>query len=283
LFAAGLGLVVLALSLAINFATDGRFLANTVFANLNPFAFDKVNQHVRYMLIASGQLILVLAIAARKAIRGPATTLFIYLGLSLAVLAVTAPKIGSDSNYQIEVTLLLILCTCVSLQALDFYSLCRKHSRSWVTLLQMPLVVYIVLNLRIFVPTVVTRIVHEQQFRSQVAALERSIGRESRVLSTEIDAMVHLRGRIEVEPLIYKLLVAAGRVDPEPLRRELAGTSFAAVVLYQDVRYNSFDHDLEMPTLPDTQIAAIREHYRLTEHIPGPYLNGIYVYKPADR
>ncbi len=60
----------------------------------------------------------------------------------------------------------------------------------------------------------------------------------------------------------------------------MAEGRFAAVVLYEDVALKTRDRDLEMPTLPDAQIAEIREHYRLAEHIPGPYLHGVYVYKP---
>ena len=280
LFGAGLGSAVLAATLAINVATQGRFLSDTLYANLNPFAIEKLDQHVRYLLIASGQLILILVLGLRKAIRGP---LFIYLALSTSILALTAPKIGSDSNYQIEFTVLLILCACLSLHALDFFALCRSRSRTFVTLLQLPLAIHVVLNLRIFEGTVAARILHEQLFRSQAAALERVIGDNGRVLSTDMDLMVHLRGRIEAEPLIYKLLVAGGRIDPEPLRRELAETRFPAIVLYENVQRELRDRDPELPTLPDQQLAAIRENYVLAEHIPGPYLNGIYVYKPIGR
>lgn len=279
-FAAGLGAAALLLSLVINAATGGRFLADTVFANLNPFAAEKLNPHIRYLLIAAGQLILILIAGARKAVRGPARGLFLYLALALCVLALTAPKIGSDSNYQIESTVLLTVCAVVTLHALRFFELCRGRSRTWITLLQLPLAIHVVLNLRIFESVLEMRYLHERQFRSQIAALATIIGSEGRVLSTEIDAMVHLRGRIEVEPLIYKLLVAAGRVDARPLENALAQEQFAAVVLYEDVSRAARDRDLELPTLPETQIAAIREHYTLTAHIPGPYLNGIYVYKP---
>ena len=282
-FAAGIAAAVVVVSLALNTATHGAFLANTVFANMFPLAVEKLNQHVRYILIASGQLILIVAVGARKAVRGPARPLFIYLGLALSVLAVTSPKIGSDSNYQIEFTILTILCACLSLYALGFYGFCRSRGKTWIALLQLPLAIYVLLNLRIFESVVAMRVVNEQQFRSQIAALERTIGRQGRVLSTEIDAMVHLRGRLEVEPLVYSMMVAAGRSDPKPLYHELIEARFSDVVLYEDVHDRIRDRDPEIPTLPDAQIEAIREHYTLVEYIPGPYLNGIYVYKPVGR
>ena len=41
---------------------------------------------------------------------------------------------------------------------------------------------------------------------------------------------LRLRGRIEVEPLIYKLLVASGVVDPEPMRRDIAARAFSTII-----------------------------------------------------
>jgi hypothetical protein len=280
LFGGGFASVVVLLGFGMNEITHGRFLANTVFANLNPFAIEKLNQHLRYLLIMAGQLIVVVAAGSSKAVRGRAGGLFVYLAMAALLLAVTAPKIGSDSNYQMESTVLLILCACVGLHALDFFPACLRGRKTWITLLQLPLAIHVVLNLRIAEHNLETRVLHEQQFRSQLEALNRSIGSQGRVLSADVDAMVHLRGWLEVEPLIYKLLVAAGRVVPEPLRQELAEGRFAAVVLYEDVGQATRDRDLEMPTLPDAQIAEIREHYTLAEHIPGPYLHGVYVYKP---
>jgi hypothetical protein len=83
-----------------------------------------------------------------------------------------------------------------------------------------------------------------------------------------------------VEPLIYKLLVAGGAVDPEPVRRDLAASAFSTVLLFEDVHQEP-DKNLEIPTLPAAQIEEIRKHYRLVDHLPGPYLAGVYVYKPV--
>ena len=54
LFAGGVGGFALAAVLAINAFTNGRFLSNTLFANLNPFAWEKLWTHVHYMLIGAG-------------------------------------------------------------------------------------------------------------------------------------------------------------------------------------------------------------------------------------
>ena len=95
-----------------------------------------------------------------------------------------------------------------------------------------------------------------------------------------MNALAQLRGRIEVEVQIYKLLVRAGRIDPEPLRRDIARQAFAVIVLYQDLS-QPIDTDLEVPTLPESQRNEIRRRYRLVKHIPGPYLRGVYLYEPA--
>ncbi|MGA3024655.1 MAG: glycosyltransferase family 39 protein [Bryobacteraceae bacterium] len=279
-FGVGLAAVVLALVAALNAATHGRLLTDTVLANLNPFAWEKVSQHVHYILIAAGELVVIALAGARRALRGPGKGLFLYLGLAAAVLAGTAPKIGSDSNYQIESTVLLILCASVALHALNFFPLLFGTSRTWITLLQLPLALHLILNYRITGPFLLLRLAREQRARQQVAALQPFAGGRGRILSTDMNALVHLRGRVEVEPLIYKLLVRAGRVDPEPVRRDLAGQVFSTVILYHDVSRPA-DPDLEFPTLPERQLAEIRRHYRLAAHIPGPWLDGVYVYKPA--
>jgi len=202
--------------------------------------------------------------------------------MAVAVLAVTAPKFGSDSNYQIESTVLLILCGCVALHSLNFFALLFRGSKTWITLLQIPLVMHVVLNYRITAPSLLGAISKEQQFRSQVAALGPHLADGGRVISTDLNSMVRLRGRIEVEPLIYKLLVASGVVDPEPMRRDIAARAFSTIILFEDVNHREFEMHTEIPTLPAAQIQEVRKHYRLVDHIPGPYLNGVYVYKPAE-
>ncbi|HYL39427.1 MAG TPA: hypothetical protein VEV17_26155 [Bryobacteraceae bacterium] len=279
-FAAGVGGVGLSAILLLNLAMHGRFLTNVVFANLFPLAAEKLSPHVRYMLIASGQLIVIALAGARRVLRGRGKTALIYLALSFSVLAATAPKIGSDSNYQIEPTFVLILCSCLALHALDFFPLIFRSSKVWITLLQAPVLLHLVLNSRISVPSMLARYAKEKQFRAQVAALRPYFSGGGRVLSAETNALLRLRGRIEVEPLVYKILVRAGRIDPELVRRDIARESFSTIVLYQDLTRPA-PVDIEIPSLPEAQMDEIRRHYRLVKHIPGPYQAGAYVYEPA--
>ena len=278
-FGAGVGAVVLALVLGINIALHGRFLDDTLRANLNPFAFDKLGPHVQYMKIAAGQLILIVALGARRA-WPQAKALFVYLGLAFAVLALTAPKIGSDANYQIETTLLLILCACAALHALEFFPLTFRGSKSWITLLVIPVAVHLVLNIRITKHVVLTRVVQEQVFREQVAALKPFLADGARLLSADYNSTERLRGELEVEPLIYHLLVRGGAVDPEPLRRDIAAEAFSTVVLYDDFDHPDPGRDIEISRLPRSQMEEIHRHYKLVAHIPGPYVDGLFVYKP---
>src|SRR5262249_24600747 len=102
-----------------------------------------------------------------------------------------------------------------------------------------------------------------------------------RMISTDLNSEVRLRGRIEMEVLIYKLLVEAGAVDPEPVRRDIAARAFSTIILFEDVNRHEFEMHAELATLAPAQIQEVRKHYRLVDHIPGPYVNGLYVYKPA--
>ena len=279
-FGAGVGGAALVLFLGINTALHGSFIDNTILANLNPFAWEKLNQHLSYLLIASGQLVLVAGIGFTKAVRSPAKALFVYLALAMLVLVLTAPKIGSDSNYQVETTVALILCACAALQALDFFALLFRGSKSWVTLLLIPVALHLMLNFRITGPLLIGRFVKERRFRQEVAALRPYLAGNGRAIATDMNAMAHLRGRLEVEPLIYTLLVDAGRIDPSRVRGDIAAGAFSTIVLYQDLS-RPFDPDPELRSLPEEQLNEIRKHYQLVQHIPGPYLDGVFVYKPV--
>ena len=86
---------------------------------------------------------------------------------------------------------------------------------------------------------------------------------------------------MDVEPLIYNLLVSVHVIDPEPVRRDLARGAFSTVILSEDVFQPRQFGDAEIGTLPASQLEEVRKHYRLVQHIDGPLLSGVYVYKPV--
>ena len=88
---------------------------------------------------------------------------------------------------------------------------------------------------------------------------------------------------MDVEPLIYNLLVSVRVIDPEPVRRDLERGAFSTVILSQDVFQPQQFGDAEIGTLPPSQLEEVRRHYRLVQHIPGPYLDGLYLYQPMVR
>jgi hypothetical protein len=223
------------------------------------------------------------AAGARKAIAKFGAAPFVYLGSAAAVFLASAPKVGSDLNYQLEFTMVLVFAAALSLNALDFFELSFRHSRSWVTLLQAPLGLFLMVNLSATSLVILRRVVGEQQNREVVTALRDSLADGGRVLSADYNAVVRLRGRLDVEMAFYRVLVKSGVVDPEPLRRDLANSLFSTVVLLEDVRTPHAPLDIEISSLPEAQLAAIRDHYELVKHVPGPALSGVYVYKPRGR
>lgn len=279
-FGAALAAVVAMVSLAINAALGGRFLADTVLANLNPYSADKILQHLRFMLFSAGPLWLVVAFGARPALRIGGRAPLIYLATALAVFSITAPKIGSDLNYQLESTILLIVCACLALHALDFFGLSFHGSKTWITLLQLPVAVFLVVNYRITTNNVITRVAGEQFARREIAAVVPYFADGGRVLASDYNALVRLRGRMDVEMLIYRLLVDARVVDPEPVRRDIAARAFSTILLIEDVNHRPAGLDIELATLPDTQIDEVRRNYRLAAHIPA---SDVYVYKPLPK
>jgi hypothetical protein len=276
-FGAGLAALAAVLVLSPNAAMHGRFISNTVFANLQPYSFEKMLQHLRFALLSAGPLMLVAAAGVRPAIRAGGRALFVYLGLAVAEFVIIAPKIGSDLNYQIESTILLILCASMALHSLDFFRLSFNNCRTWITLLQLPLAVFLVVNCRITLQDVIVRFSGEQLARSEIAKLRPWLSDGGRVLSADYNALVRLRGRMDVETLIYKLLVDARLINPEPVRRDIASASFSTIVLLEDVNHRDPAASVEISTLPTAQIEDVRRHYTLVEQIPAP---GIYIYKP---
>ena len=224
-----------------------------------------------YLVIAAGQLAIVAA-GFVPAMRRRSRALFLYLGFAMGVFGLTAPKVGSDSNYQIEMTVLLILCAVVALDALDFFPLVFQGSKKWVTLLQVPLAIHMVLNLRDRAGAVSDCPVYgyQQYSRGRWRRSRGYLADGGRVLSSDLNGVEHLRGRLEVEPLIYSLLVRAGRIDPEPVRRDIAAKKFSTIMLFRDVN-KPFDTDLELLDLTDAQLDEVRKHYRQVALIPGPY------------
>jgi hypothetical protein len=280
-FAAAVGGACIAVVAAVDFALHGRFLFNTVFANINPLAAEKLLQHGEFLSIAVGMLVVVTAAGVWQAARGVNKGPFVYLGCAVAVLTATAAKIGSDTNYHLETTILLSICAGLSLHALSFFPAIFEHRKVWVTLLQVPLAVHLVNNVRIAIPFLATRVAIEQQMAAQGAKLRKhlNVGPAGRVVSMDFNVLLHTRGRLDIEPLIYTLLVRAGRIDPEPLRRDLAARKVPVILLHDDAT-NPSPTDPEIPTLPESHLVEIRNKYELVDHIEGPYFGGVRVYKP---
>ncbi|HSP69605.1 MAG TPA: glycosyltransferase family 39 protein [Bryobacteraceae bacterium] len=281
-FGAIFGAGMAALVLGINAALDGRFLANTVFANMNPFSGAKFLAQFRYFASISSGLLVILVASFSRMRRGRNLAPCIYLGFAGLMFLGTAAKIGSDTNYQIESTLLLAICTAIGLHQLDFFRLYFGQSKSWITLLLIPLALHMAIGYRVSANVLIARLANEKLFRAEIEQLRPLVpATGGLVLSTDFNAMVRLRQRMDVEPLIYNLLTSAGRIDPEPVRRDLARGAFSTVILSEDVFQKQRITGPEIGTLPASQLEEVRKHYRLVQHINGPFLDGIYVYQPA--
>ena len=196
----------------------------------------------------------------------------------------TAAKIGSDTNYQIESTLLLAVCAAIGLHQINFFQLYFERSKSWITLLLIPLALHMAIGYRVSANALLARLMNEKLFRAEIEQLRPYVQPSGGlVLSTDFNAMVRLRQRMDVEPLIYNLLVSVHVIDPEPVRRDLARGAFSTVILSEDVFQPQQFGDAEIGTLPPSQLEEVRKHYRLVQHVPGPFLDGVYVYQPVAR
>jgi hypothetical protein len=280
-FGALLGGGCVAAVLAINTALDGRFLANTLFANMNPFNAAKFFIQSRYFVSISFGTLVIVVVSVGRMVRGRGLAPCVYLGLAAMVFLGTAPKIGSDTNYQIESTLLLAICSAIGLHEIDFFKLYFARSKSWITMLLIPLALHMAIGYRVSFNALMARVVNEKLFRAEVEQLKPYVQPSGGlVLCTDFNAMTRLRQRMDIEPFIYTLLVSAGVIDPEPVRRDLARGAFSTVILSEDVFQPQQGADAEIGTLPPGQLEEVRRHYRLVHHAPGPFLDA-YVYQPA--
>lgn len=268
-----------ALIFGLNALLDGRFLANTVFANINPFALYKLRLPLEYFGIVLSPLLLIVLAGLPAALRQSSGAPYLYLALALSLFLVTSAKVGADSNYLIESSVLLVLCGTLSLSRLNFFSLFARGSQSWVTLLVLPLGLYVVQNTRVGIMNLEKRFAREQQFAAQVSTVKPYLSRPGRILSADSNALVQSGHSFEVEPLIYRLLVEAGRIDGRPLLDDIERAAFSTIVLYEDVAAVP-DPDPEIPRLTPAQMDAVRRRYTLVKHAPGPNLAGLFVYQP---
>ena len=274
---AGTGSAVL---LMLHVATHGHFFQDAVLANMNPFWDVRLRQHLQYFLTVNSGLLVFFLATLRRTSRQFAP-LYVYAVLAALMWLVTAPKIGSDLNYQMEVVLVLSLCCACGLDHLEFFHSVR--TQSWIPLLQAPLLLFLIVNLSLTVKTLRDRVSLEAVRQEEQAELAPFLARKgSRVISMQFDPLLTAQGNIEVEPLIYTLLVNAGRVNTAPVRNDLAARRFATVILFNDVfsPRTPLWQNPETPSLPASELDEIRKHYRLVKHVPGPYLDGDYVYQP---
>ena len=161
-------------------------------------------------------------------------------------------------------------------------SLYFAGSKSAVTLLLLPAAIHLAVGFRVAPNVVIFRAALDRAHRLQVEALRPFIpAKGGLVLATDYNAMVRLRQRMDVETLIYTLLISAGAVDPEPVRRDLEHGVFATVVLPQDVFAPESTRDLEVGTLPPGAPKRDPPSLSVGRALTIPLLDDSYVYQPA--
>ena len=127
----------------------GGYWQNAVIANLNPYSWGTLADQLNYLVPTAAGLVLMAAAGFVRSKLSGIHMFGLYLALALAVFFAISPKVGSDLNYQIETVVALCLCAAWSLDRLNFFRLVFAGDRSWITLLQLPLMLYIVLNIAV--------------------------------------------------------------------------------------------------------------------------------------
>ena len=266
----------------LHWASGGHYLQNAIFANLNPFSAEKLLQHAQYFGLTAGGLLLAV-VCGWRTVTKRTYPLFLYTALAAVIWLLTAPKIGSDLNYQVEMTMGLAFAAALVLHESGFFDAVIENRKSWLTMLQIPLLLFVGLNLTLTIRTVVERGLLDSLNTKATAELKPYLGpRRTRVLGGSYDTLMQLRGAIEVETLIYTLLVDAGRIDPKPVLHDIEAGRFDTILLPIDLAAAGRPEWLtdEVNPLPQSHLNAIRKHYHLVKHLDGAFLNGDYIYEP---
>lgn len=267
--------------MALQWFVSPHFVQVAFRSNVNPFSLTKLESQLHYLVLTGcGVMAAVIAGTFRcKAAFSRLAPLYLYAGIATAVCLLTAPKIGSDLNYQIEMMILLCMCAAASLAEANFFLALFEARRDWLTLMQAPLLLHVLVNLILTGRALAERTLLEPLRREETAALRPYLTQPGRVLSEHYDSLLHFRGSIEGDPFLYPILVKAGIVDPNPMIEDLRGQHYSVLVLAENVfepRPGPLPID-EVPR-PAAQMKAIRENYRLTAHLDGLY--GMYIYQP---
>jgi hypothetical protein len=280
IFAGATACAALALAWLLNSITNGRYFDNAVTGNLFPWSWGTAWDQTRELLTAAGCLIVLAAAGFRRAVRERVPPLFVYLAFAAAVWAATAPKIGSELNYQIELMILLGLAAAWMLDRNGFSPAWFRGEVALLGLLLMT--IQLTLNLLMGGRLIVRRWGYEGVRRTEMAQLEPYLRPgQGRILSVEIDPLLQVRRSMEVEPLVLTMLARFGAMDPEPVRRDLDAGAFGLVILFDDLTQNGKTVGIGVPSLPAEHLEVIRRRYRLVAHIPGPYQDGDYLYAPV--
>lgn len=266
------------IAFVLNALTHGGYFADAIMANMNPFALFKLQQQAQY-LVLTGCGVILTALAGARRLSWIDAPVYIYAAFAATIWLLTAAKIGSDLNYQIETMLVLVMCAAVSLDRLEFFPSLFAARRTWVTMLQLPLLLHLAVNLLLTARVIAERAILEPFKHRETMAMKPFVDRPGRLLSGHYDSLIHVGRPIEVEPLIYGLLVNAGLTDPAPVLRDLEARRFATLVLGHNLfAPRSPRDDPEFGRLPVVQEDAIRKHYYLVKHVDGP--NDVYIYEP---
>ncbi len=271
------GTVAICAALTLNILNHGQYFTNVVLANLNPFSAWKFREQVQYFLQAASGLLITSIAGVRRL-----NSLYIYTATAFTIWLLTAAKLGSELNYQIEVMTLLAVCSAVALDRLQFFPKLFANDPGWVPLLQIPLLLHLVVNLGLTAKIIALRVALEDLRRTEAVQIAPYLTPQAgRVLCGNFDLLVSSGRPIELDPFIYPLLVNAHRINPAPLIKGLAAARFGTIILNQNVFAKTTPAPNEDTLfLPAGVLDQIRQHYVLVRHANSPYLDGDYVYQP---
>lgn len=262
--------------------TTGAFLANAVFANVNPMGLDVLASNLPLLARFQGGLIAIAGVYALKQARalskGETDHLLVYFWLASLLPLAGLAKVGSSSNHWIGFAAATAILAALGLwSGLDDVRVSRFRGIVPIVLLAATLAVVTPLvggpaRMRPSWPQPDPSGVTEYR-----ALVDRVRSAPGGVLSAPLDALALADRPILLDPYIFSILERERRWDPSPIVRRICGRQIGLLIFYNPLEYGSGQYH-GYAYWPASVLAALQETMVLDDRRAGLY---IYVPRPA--
>ncbi|MFN0072448.1 MAG: hypothetical protein ACKVVP_13270 [Chloroflexota bacterium] len=274
IYGAIVSILVLGVGVAFELAT-GAYLANTIFANVNPFQIAALVANLQTLGVYQGVPIVIVAIYIFRGTWNRWDSLLTWFWIGSALQLIGLAKVGSNHNYWMELAAAsAVLGTAGIWAALRHFGQCEPRVLSdravagrLLVLAALPVIIGSVGLMRFGLA------VPESPELPQLIDVVRSEPLD--VLAVPLDVLALSNRPILLEPYLYSILEREGRWDSGPLVERIMRGEIGLVIVDRPLEFAG-PHYHGYPHWPDSVLHALRTTMTLDS-----VLGDHYVYRPA--